>query len=417
MKKLLAFAACFGILLAPVNSALAVEAVKSLADRGLPVANVLQGEDIDLPQEFVARLDDGKLKVALDTLGIPSFVDSARANLIVRLIGMDGTNVQARTNAEGVAEFAGVTPDILHAVVVNDQVAHAAIPVMPISAETADAESITSDTIKIPVLGTSREEILKNVAAYTSPNRSIESPFGRTFGVDRIGPIRGVYTVRMSVDGLVSGRIVVPDTGAESSLRFANITILQGNQVIAQTTSNTTDGVFSLVNMRPGSYGLIAAGPAGYAAYAFEVLPNAAPLTSIINGQRLIAANVVAEELIVFMVPPELADQVTETITQDYTLEPISADPATPTPTEMALTPDVGIPGGGFPGGGFPGGGFPGGAGGGGSGLAGGLNGALSQLAQVAPLIALGGIAAAVASDNNDEINTIVPVASSNVVQ
>jgi hypothetical protein len=396
MNRILSFVSVVALLFQPyLTRANAGEILR----HGTPTA--LQGEDIDLPQDLVSRLDNGKLRISLNALGVPSEVDSNRSSLIVRLIGDDEPKEQVAIDSSGVIEFENVTADKLHAVVINSPTAHAVVPVLPVSAQVAKDKGITAEQVRIPLMEASPQEILKNIASYTNSGTGQQAQSGTTYGPEEISQsVAPVFVIKLTASGVLNGRVVVPESEVFERLRFANITLINNGTPMAQTTSNESDGKFSFVNILPGRYGLIAAGPAGYAAYAIEVISATQTLADQSpTDSKLVSLNQppVGDVAIVVLVPPSLMPDVVNYIERDYGFAPPVAG--------MAPSGPMGPMGGaGFPGGGFPGGG--GGAlGGAGGGLLGGQWGGLLALG------ALGGIAAAIASDDDDDQdNQVSPI-------
>lgn len=347
----------------------------------------IQSQDIDLPEDFIARLEDGKLKVVLESLGANGQRKS-QSNLLIALLDENGNKSVAKTNSSGVAEFTNVKANALHALLVNDEEFHAAIPVMPITAEKAREKNIVASDIRMAAMPTDKEAILASVASNVVPSSEV----GELYGVDDYkSSSLNLYRVRLSNDGTLDGRVVVADRDLAPSLRYANITIYRDRQPIAKTTANPEDGSFGLPNLTAGTYGVIAAGPAGYSAFAFEVLP--------VTGDSLVPRDpenlpvsfnepAAASKLYVFLIPPKIMVKVREEITNAY--------------RTGAAPGGMASGAGGFPGGGgFGGGGGNIGGGGGGDFGGGGGGGALAAAALVAAL--------ATSNGNSQPINNTPP--------
>ncbi|MFN9917359.1 MAG: hypothetical protein ACK53L_32530, partial [Pirellulaceae bacterium] len=90
------------------------------------------------------------------------------------------------------------------------------------------------------------------------------------------------------------------------------------------------DGGFSLQGVTPGKYDVIAAGPAGYAAFAFEVLAGeeVAPAPVVPPQERPVAfyqPPVGADRLCVCLIPPRMLG-TTSRVIRDVDVDP-SATP------------------------------------------------------------------------------------------
>jgi len=275
---------------------------------------------------------------------------------------------------------------------VNDEKFHAAIPILSISPETALAKNIVASDVRISPMPADRDAILTSLARDIVPTSNVGSLFAA--GDFKLAN-QTAYRVRLNSEGTLDGRVVIADRDLVASKRYASVTIFKDRQPVARTTANAADGSFGLPNLAVGIYGVIAAGPAGYSAFAFEVLPPAADLAVTRDPTNLpvsLQASVAASKLYVFLIPPKLMSRVRDEISTFYG----SGAPS----SNMTMGPTGGFPGGGggFGGGGSGGGGF----GGGGSGIGGGGFGGLGALIALPLIISL-------ADDNNNAINNNFP--------
>ena len=370
-----------------------------------------QGKDIELPEDFLVRVDGNKLQVALVSLGA---IESQKSNMsvLVRLLNSSGDERVATSNDKGMVEFDGVQADELHALLVTDEKSHAAIPLMTVSTQNAAKRNISAKPIRMPLMPANREEILASINRNIVPTNS-NDPGGELYGTaDYRATAATPYAVRLQRDGNLLGRVVVADRDLAAKLRYANLTFLQNNRVVARTDSDPSDGSFSVAGISPGVYGVIAAGPAGYASFAFEVLPSNKPslIGEGITGKpvSLIQADP-NEKLYVFLCPPKLVPQITDRIREAYG-QPNVASSNTQQPVSGLTMAGSGgglaSSGGGF--GGGAGGGFGGGGGGFGGGGGGFGGGGLGGIAAIAGLATVAGILAA--NDNNNTNTPVSPI-------
>ncbi len=371
-------------------------------DRGRFVK--VQSQDIELPEDFMVRVDGNKLQVALVSLGA---IDSkmSTSSVLVRLLNSNGDEKEATANNLGIVEFEGVQPDELHALLVVDENAHAAVPLMTVGAQTAAKRRTTAKNIRLPLMPSNPQEIMASINRGILPNSNTQG--GELYAVgdyslQSVNP----YSVRLQKDGTLLGKVVVADRDLAEMLRYAKLTFLQNNKVVARTDSNPRDGSFSVAGFTPGLYGVIAAGPAGYASFAFDVLPPARPaqLGEGILGRPVSFVQADPnDKLYVFLCPPKLVPKITDRCREVYG-QPI-ADAAGVQPVSgLTVGNSAGLAAGGFGGGGYGGGG---GFGGGGGGLGG---GGIGGLLGIGGLIAVG----AIAGTNNKNaatttVSTITP--------
>ncbi|MDZ4852150.1 MAG: hypothetical protein SGI77_22915 [Pirellulaceae bacterium] len=358
----------------------------------------LQSQDIELPEDFLVKVDGDKLQVALVSVGaIESQMSTA--NLLVRLFDSSGEEKVATSNQRGIAEFRGVKGDEMHALLVADAKAHVSLPVMTVSARTAAENNIETTSFKMPVMQPNPKEILVAINRDIPPTTG---PAGEVYSANELDPQPvTTYRVRLQNDGDLLGRVVVLDRELADKLRYAKLTFMRNDQVVARTDSTPSDGSFFVQGLTEGLHGVIAAGPAGYASFAFDVLPavggESLPREGILGKPVSYIAPNLNERLNVCLCPPRYVPQITNRIREAYG-PPIGG---------VASQSGLGTPfgGGGFGGGGFGGGGFGGGGGGfGGGGLGGGGFGNILGLAGLA------GIAAVIANDNNNNNTVISPI-------
>ena len=358
----------------------------------------IQGKEIELPEDFMVRVDGNKMQVALVSIGAIS-PQMSKSNLLVRLLNSKGQEKEATTNLEGIATFLDVQPDELHALLVVDEKAHAAVPLLTVSTQNATLRKISSKQVSLPLMPANREEILGSITRGILPT---SNPGGELYGtgdykLQAVNP----YSVRLQNDGNLLGKIVVADRELAENLRYAKLTFLRNNQVVARTDSNLSDGSFNVAGLVPGLYGVIAAGPAGYSSFAFDVLPSARQVQSGKSPSGKLVSFVQAdpnERLFVFLCPPKLVPKITDRIREAYGQPNV---PSTTTQPVSGLTMAGNGGGGGFGGGGFGGGGFGGGGGGG-----------FGGLAAIAGLATVGAIAAS--NDNNSANNVVSPITPTN---
>ena len=235
-----------------------------------------------------------------------------------------------------------------------------------------------------------REEILGSITRGILPTNN---PGGELYGSGdyKLQPVNP-YTVKLQKDGNLLGKIVVADRELAENLRYAKLTFLRNNQVVARTDSNPSNGSFYVAGLVPGLYGVIAAGPAGYSSFAFDILPSAKQVrmgNSISEKPVWFVQADPIERLFVFLCPPKLVPKITDRIRQAY------GQPNVPSTTTQPIS---GLTMAGNGGGGF-----------GGSGGFGGFGG----LAAVAGLTTVAAII--VSNDNNNAGNIVVsPITPTN---
>jgi len=363
------------------------------SDVASPAGNV-QGNGIELPEDFLSRLDGKKLRVTLESLDT-IYSKMSPANLLVHLLDSKGVEKTAISDQQGIAEFSDVQENELYTVVVSDGNAHGAISMMTVSEEKATEKNISSTSIRLPLIGVNKEEILAAINSNIPPKKIV---VGSLYGLDDYQLQNlNLHQVRLQSDGTLLGKVVFADRDLPEMLRYAKLTFIRNNEVVARADSNNKDGGFIVDGLSAGIYGIIAAGPAGYSAFAFNVLPSTGepglPGANVLSKPVSFSQAEPAKKLYVFLVPPAVLEQVTGQVRETYSRpsdEPI-VDNSLGTQPSVA---GYGNLGGGFGGGSYGGSGSGSGGGAGGGGFAG--------------IAALGGIGAVLANDFGDSANNNV---------
>lgn len=365
------------------------------SERNRLINAIFQSKEVELPEDFLVKVNGDKLQIALVNAGVIGKQPST-ANLLVRLFDSDGAEKTATTNERGIAEFVGVQPNEMHALLVADAKAHAALPLMTVGPEYAESNRIETNQFKLSIGAANANEILSSIDNHIPPP---EGNVGEVYGVSEyVSKETNVYKVHLQRDGTLLGRVVVIDKDLAKRLRYANLTFIQNNTVVGRTNADANDGSFELPGLKVGTHTVIAAGPAGYASFAFEVLPALKNRqTQIgIEVQGLPVSMSVTEEdrLYVCLCPPRVLPQITARIRQVYTnVDATGTGTADGSGAAIAdASAGMGGYGPGFGGAGFGGGSF----GGGGGGFGGGGFGALAGIA------GLSAVAGILAADNQD---------------
>lgn len=373
------------------------------------IATKMQDEPLRLPRDNTATLSASKRSFNIDLQYLADVNAPTEAMLTVVRPDNQRQDVEPDANGNFVVPNA---VDGLYALFARTATGIATIPFYiknsadaaadpfpnPDIPEPAGAVSDDDNTISVGLIANSRDSVERLADQYVyykeperiEPNRYEYQP-----------QVRHGYQVRQGADGLVRGRIIIPTRNPQNRDLLANNNVfLVKNGVRIENVVSAEDGTFAFVNATPGFYGLVAAGPAGYTAFPFEVLPADAIAQKTADsiaeaGFVVTKAAVPVDELPVVMIPPEMAPAVIQIQREerDARLLPSVAS------NELPLSPapfDSGVPGY-TAGGGFGGGGSFGGGGGGG-----GLGGLGSAAALLAPLA----VVAAASDDDGIQVPT-----------
>lgn len=378
-----------------------------------------QDETRRLPSDNAALFTAAsrQVSISLDLLSGDAS-GSALAGTLVTVVDASGNARQFTADDTGM-----VTVDEAqegpHAVVASTDTAHGSSLFMfeeqEDAADAIDADLVETKPARMTLLNITADGLLPIIDDYlvTAEAADDASPFAddQLAGDTPIGPGFG-FQVELGPNGELSGQVVsVAGNATGQSLAGTTVVILKDGQAVARDVTDA-DGRFALSGVRPGVHGVIAAGPAGYAAFAFEAIsgdavtvrPNA-PITFV--STRLMAAG----QLPVVLIPPQMVPAVIDSIRDFYPAGPAGVAEVGAGAGAAALAPGIAAAvGGAFAG--APAAQSVGSFGSGGGGAAGaGIGGGAGGLAMLA---AVGGGAAYLLSedDDDDEPGIVVSVST-----
>ncbi len=379
--------------------ALLATAISSLRAQDItrPVFVLNQGEEIQLPEDFVARLEGKSLKVALKSMGLAE--RNLDRELMVSLIQEDGTRVDMKPDSKGELTFNNVTEGLAALVVAGGPLSYAAIPFYAAPKAAEPEATASSKAFEVPVAtvdtGLIRSGVESSGTAGVGESTRPLNYFTPT--------VANRFQVRLRPSGDMVGRVVVPEAGYDRVPGAFQIAFFRNGNLVQQV-STMVDGTFIVPGLTPGVHSLFATGPSGHAAFSFEVVSADAGeqipaklSAKTSNGVHYVSTNANAlaasDSLIILVVPPTLMPQLRDFVQQAYPGAPGAPGIGAP------AAPGFGAPGmGGGAGGGMGGGGL----GGGGAGIGGGGGGLIAAAA--------GAAAIAAAAGNDDSFNP--PLAS-----
>lgn len=282
---------------------------------------------IDKAVAYVTPTDSQVTLQLFDNDGWPI---SSRSEATITLVGPKGKPIVAEPDASGLITFKA-RPGIV-AVVAVGPTGHAAIPVVIRPATDAPVGTRLKDPVPVPTFQMQPIKVKQSFAkfippAFATPAAALDS------SVDPQIISSNRYRVHLSADGTLVGQIlplVVGDSPA--SLRGTNV-IIHGEDVVVGRATVDDKGRFTVPKMAPGKYGLIAAGPSGYAAFAFEARRNKSLSTSGKKDADLSASNFLTnrsgETFVAMMAEASLEDSLITAISSGAIL------PVTPIPPQM----------------------------------------------------------------------------------
>jgi hypothetical protein len=348
-------------------------------------------------------------QVELRLTGLPTSAEGEQIQTSVLLIRPDGTSARVAVSPEGSVLVDDVKAG-LHAAFVLSPIGHAAIPFV-VREESGEADDNAAPAvITIPAFQLSMGMVNRAVNSFLPPfaekdwaeslNRSLLET-GKVIPTHR-------YQVHLNAQGEMEGQIfplLVPEVFSRK-VGGTNILIHRDGEVVARTLSDES-GRFIVKDLKPGHYGLVAAGVVGYAAFAFDAVEG--DITTELSKSTTTGNSLYT--LVSTARSANAAETLIAAVSQGSIL-PVAPIPSGLVPGDMFATPmegctDCGMPieegcetCGGIAGGcGAPSSGV-GHGGGGGGGMGGGIGG-IGSLLGLAGLVGLAGI---------DDGNKVVPL-------
>ena len=384
-------------------------AIGHLAFSDQPITfTILQDEVQELPPDNTGYFSAAReVSVQLDLLAA---IEEGLGETFVTVIRPNGEESEVRAGEDGsvVIDNAESGP---HALVASNGRAHGSTLLYfkePPAAQPADpAEPATGPQplppVRMTMLAVNREQlrpIVEDIRDVGLDEEITDVPAEVASGGKQFD-----YRVVLDSDGTLNGRLLsVMKEGAGVNFEGTRIVAFRDGARVGSTMSDAS-GLWAINDVQPGVHGLIAAGPAGYAAFSFEAVESGgAIVTTNIQGETFTSRmDPDGEQLPVVMVPPAFVPAVVKAIDKCYCL----SDPAPPAaagdpyalPVGGFMVPPTPAPGSGV-GGGFAGGG------GGGSGFG------------IGAGVGLAGLAAVIGSSNRNDrrIQILAPPVTSRSV-
>jgi hypothetical protein len=213
-------------------------------------------------------------QVELRLTGLPTSAEGQEIQTSVLLIRPDGTSARVAVSPEGSVLVDDVKAG-LHAAFVLSPIGHAAIPFVVREESGEGDDNAAPAVITIPAFQLSMGMVNRAVNSFLPPfaekdwaenlNRSLLET-GKVIPTHR-------YQVNLNAQGEMEGQIfplLMPEVFSRK-VGGTNILIHRDGEVVARTLSDES-GRFIVKDLKPGHYGLVAAGVVGYAAFAFDAV-------------------------------------------------------------------------------------------------------------------------------------------------
>ena len=318
---------------------------QSSEPQNVALTSLLQDEPVRLPEDNMARFSSAakEVNVQLDLLSMIGA--QSLEGTVVTLIDADGKEDVKVADASGLVKFEEVTEGP-HALVASNDNSHGSTLLVLSQVDNQDVNPLEEDVVEAKPIETARVTLLQIDPHELVPIvDDIADPVGTAPSVMELTGFERLQTespfgfsVRLQNDGTLLGRVIVAGSAAQqASLSGTTVFIYRQGRRIAVAKTDAL-GRFQVIGMRPGVHGLVAAGPAGYAAMAFEALQaDFVNLLSSSSGVTFVAAMAeTKEELPVVLVPPKLVPKVASTIRRNY---PGISTRTSPQGTPAPMTP------------------------------------------------------------------------------
>lgn len=295
--------------------------------RRLVATALLQDEPRRLPADNTALFAAAAKEVTIQ-LDLLAEVDQASlADTLVTVVDEQGGKREFLADDSGkvMIKDAKAGP---HAIVAANAESHGSI-LLNFREAAADADTAIAAT-QMPILSINADALLPVVDQYLS-NVSAP-PADVKIDSEMVGAAapRVGYQVRLGDGGVLKGQVysIVMGNSPGSDVAGTRIIIYKSGTPVAATNADS-QGRFQFDGIRPGVHGLIAAGPAGYAAFAFTAL--AGDEVAMVNRDDelfVTAAMAEADILPVVLIPPSMVPAVVDTLREFYI--PLLGQPGVP---------------------------------------------------------------------------------------
>ncbi|MGV3486029.1 MAG: hypothetical protein ACO1RT_16555 [Planctomycetaceae bacterium] len=382
---------CLGLAVAFVPTTHAQEAP---GVRTTLVAVTMQDEPRRLPKDITATLTRADRRIRFELVKLSGATSQSLAGTSVTVIDANGGSQKVVADETGVATLNNAKPG-LHAVVIGSEQGHSAIPVAVREAAGDAPAGMGPATLKLPLVDVEPREVI-SLARSSRPAEG-EASYGDIdtdfVAAGAMGDSFG-YRVRLGAQGDLVGQVfsLVRRGLTSSEVEGTDVMLYSGSRLVGRAIADQR-GYFQVQGLAPGVYGLVAVGPGGYAAFAFEAY-SAQTVSRITTGDTTLVSTATMQPgdgdvLPVFLVPAPMVPAMVTSLEQSY--GPLLGDAGG----------DLGIGLGGL--GALPamGAGFAGGGGSGGS--AGGSAGGIGGIGGLAALAGIGAVAASIAEDEDDD--------------
>ncbi len=322
------------------------------------VVTELQDEPRRLPKDNVALFSATNPEIEFELAYLASIrAPDSLAGMKVSVVTPDGQTIALEPSADGTVRITNIIEG-MHAIIAQSPQAIASIAFYA-QAAAGDVEAALTRgdrTIDVPLMSRGRRannELVEQYATVGDPGSV--APIQFDFQTNP----RFDYTVRLTADGALLGTVIstADDNERPELVANTNLSLLKNGQRIRSTVCDEL-GRFQFSDVAPGVYGMVAVGPAGYSAFAFEAYAAAELVQGKLGASGFVSRAVqdAGGEMPVVMIPPPLLPQVVELLREFEENEEEMAEMEPVSPSSPFA--------GGSSGGGFGGGGGGGGLGG-----------------------------------------------------
>ena len=183
-----------------------------------------------------------------------------------------------RADTRGAFRFKQVQPGLYAIVAFGTQgLAAHTIHVIPADDTTAASKPTDVDSGLTIVMTSSDRDVTKRlIRSYSSA--TAPSPAKKTYILSESSAIAVSMPAdrrfHLTAEGNMAGRLHMPQSKGSQQIAWdtVNVLLVQANEIVARTMVDS-QGRFSLSDLQPGHYGIVAAGSAGFAAFGLELLP------------------------------------------------------------------------------------------------------------------------------------------------
>ncbi len=315
------------------------------------VATTFQDELRRLPADNTVLFTAATRSVSIRLDALDQLDSSLLAGTKLVVVDSNGDKRNFTADDEGVVTIDNVTAGP-HAIVANNDEAHgstllvfeeeqkkAEANIFDLNAEPDPAAEPAPRPVgkgRMTLVKMKSQELIPIIDKYLTPSGEREGNVAASDFEARGSGRQSAFQIRIGANGQLDGIVIsMLKTGRRGNdVAGTNLTLFSDGTRVGGATADAS-GRFTINDVTPGTYGIIAAGPAGYAAFGFDLIAlegvvHVSPSHKALDEYRFVSTLAFQEQgnmsdlLPVVLIPPTFVPEVVQSIRTYY--PPIAAN-------------------------------------------------------------------------------------------